>query len=350
MAGTEGMDPDFAAKLQGLVNASQGKVWINSGYRSVERQTQLYNDAIKKYGSPEAARKWVAPPGHSNHNKGLAADLGGDMTLAHRLASQFGLVFPMGWEPWHIEPPNARSKNPNYAMSQTTPPDGAAPAAHPYKDSQVQMWIFGELMKGRSPEEIDKELGLAQTTTAEDGTQTTTTPSTDLTAQGGDLIGKFLAAVRQHESGGNYHILTKGGGSASGAYQIIDSTWGGYGGYKHAMDAPPEVQDAKAREMAAAYQRQFGNDPRLWSAAWYGGSGTAQRLATGKMSWDAQPNAGLSLKEYADWVVAHMGGATPVAATTPNITPRQSTQYNLGADELNPSGSEWDVGRRVKII
>ena len=46
---------------------------IYSGYRSDEHQGRLYQDALEKYGSPAAARKWVAPPGKSQHNHGTAA-------------------------------------------------------------------------------------------------------------------------------------------------------------------------------------------------------------------------------------------------------------------------------------
>jgi hypothetical protein len=98
-----GLVPNFDTALNKLIAASGGRVQMRSGYRSVEEQTRLWNDALKKYGSPEAARKWVAPPGKSNHNRGLAADLSGDLKWAHANAPKFGLYFPMEWEPWHIE-------------------------------------------------------------------------------------------------------------------------------------------------------------------------------------------------------------------------------------------------------
>src|SRR5215831_7275475 len=103
----KGMSTAFATSLNQLIKAV-GNLSITSGYRSPEEQTSLWNNAVKKYGSAAAARKWVAPPGHSNHNKGLAADLGGNLQLAHQLAPKYGLTFPMPWEPWHIEPMGIR--------------------------------------------------------------------------------------------------------------------------------------------------------------------------------------------------------------------------------------------------
>ena len=106
----EGLQPDFATKLGSFLSAAQQaghSIGIASGYRSPERQEQLFQEAVKKYGSEEAARKWVAPPGRSNHNKGLASDLSFSSaeakSWAHQNASKFGLNFRMAHEPWHIE-------------------------------------------------------------------------------------------------------------------------------------------------------------------------------------------------------------------------------------------------------
>jgi LAS superfamily LD-carboxypeptidase LdcB len=74
MASLEGLDPEFAHKLRAFMSSLPAnirtRVTLNSGYRSPERQAFLFDRAVRKYGSVEAARKWVAPPGKSMHNAG----------------------------------------------------------------------------------------------------------------------------------------------------------------------------------------------------------------------------------------------------------------------------------------
>lgn len=120
----DGLNEDFKSRLRRLIAASGGKVSLGSGYRSVERQQQLWNAAVKKYGSEAKARKWVAPPGKSNHNHGVAGDLQGDLELAHRLAPLYGLYFPMKHEPWHIEPVGQHEQSDEDAY--TTADDGTS--------------------------------------------------------------------------------------------------------------------------------------------------------------------------------------------------------------------------------
>lgn len=89
---------------------------------------------------------------------------------------------------------------------------------------------------------------------------------------GGNVdIDRILRTIRQRESGGNYTAKNPYS-SASGAYQFIDSTWGGYGGYKQAWMAPQAVQDARARQHVQEILGRYKND--LWAvpAAWYTGS------------------------------------------------------------------------------
>lgn len=112
-----GMSSGFESKLEKMLAALPkelaGQITINSGFRSVERQQQLWQQALAKYGSVAEARKWVAPPGNSQHNKGNAADLGygsdAARQWAHDNASKFGLSFPLGNENWHIEDSEARA-------------------------------------------------------------------------------------------------------------------------------------------------------------------------------------------------------------------------------------------------
>lgn len=119
-------------------------------------------------------------------------------------------------------------------------------------------------------------------TAAPSDNQPTSTTSGKSTTAGPEGIDAFLAATKQHESGGNYKIYNQSGLSdASGAYQFISTTWNNYGGYRNAADAPPEVQDAKAREMAQELYDRY-HDWRLVALAWYGGEGIADRVARGE--------------------------------------------------------------------
>jgi len=107
----QGFQPAFQGGLDALIAAAREaghNVSISSGYRTPARQKMLWDQAVAKYGSPEAARKHVAPPGSSAHNHGFAADLayGNDAAKqwVHENAGRFGLGFRLGHEDWHIEP------------------------------------------------------------------------------------------------------------------------------------------------------------------------------------------------------------------------------------------------------
>lgn len=105
----------FAKMLKDAPEYVRNELKITSGYRSPELQEQLWRDALKKYGSAKEARKWVAPPGRSQHNKGMAKDLhyASDRTKewVHKNAGNYGLAFPLKNEPWHIELATARKRD-----------------------------------------------------------------------------------------------------------------------------------------------------------------------------------------------------------------------------------------------
>lgn len=71
------MKRDAANMLQLILKKiSAGNLIVPvSGYRSMEEQTAIYDDSLRENGE-EFTRKYVALPNHSEHQTGLAIDLG----------------------------------------------------------------------------------------------------------------------------------------------------------------------------------------------------------------------------------------------------------------------------------
>lgn len=102
---TKGLDGRLRRAVDELISESGGRVHLVSGHRSLAHQTELWHEALAKYGDPEIADDWVARPGTSNHEHGIAVDLGGDIELALAIVARLDLPLhrPMTWEPWHFE-------------------------------------------------------------------------------------------------------------------------------------------------------------------------------------------------------------------------------------------------------
>lgn len=145
-----------------------------------------------------------------------------------------------------------------------------------------------------------------------------------LTSAPGDLA-TFLAAIVQHESGGNYtaHSPTS---TASGAYQFIDTTWASearaagfsqYAGMPAAV-APPAVQDAVAGFMAQAiYNSPAGAHSFANTAgAWYLG----HVPTASEMDFAPPGNGGLTPRAYEAAILTIMAKSAPatlLSAQTP---------------------------------
>jgi septal ring factor EnvC (AmiA/AmiB activator) len=91
------------------------------------------------------------------------------------------------------------------------------------------------------------------------GGSATSTPAGPSYGAGGNWV--IPNQVVQCESGGQ--DLTPNSAGASGYYQILPSTWSGYGGYSQAYQAPKSLQDQRASQL------------------WNGGSGASNWVCAG---------------------------------------------------------------------
>ena len=251
----DGMEDTLADRLARLISEAPQDIRdglkINSGYRSVQRQTEIYRAAVAKYGSEAEARKWAAPPGRSNHNHGRAADLGygNDAVRAyvHENAARYGLSFPMAHEPWHIETAEARS--------------GAKPVTVP---SDIKGYI-------------------------EDAAQRAGVP-----------VHVMMATAKQESDFGRN--LKNDKGSAKGLFQFIDGTWQEvitkYGPI-YGLPTTASVTDNRANAFMAAeymrqnnklFEKQMGRPPKdgeMYISHFMGGQGGVNFVK----AYESQPDA-----------------------------------------------------------
>lgn len=289
----DGLDETFRGRVEELLEASGGRIWVVSARRTPERQQQLWEEALRKYGDPEIADNWVARPGTSNHEDGTAVDFDGDLTLLARLAPRYGLHRPMKNEPWHWEPAAQASST----TGRTTLPEGGVVAEK--RDAPFYMALLMGTLRGDDVRKMGRFKAAAAESTARSST-TSTSPA----ASGSD-VDRFLASLRKKESGGNYQIKGPSTryGRASGAYQYLDSTWNGRHGYRSAADAPPAIQDMEARKDVERLYQQFG-DWKLVAIAWHAGAGVAARARRTGRAGTSDRLQGTD--EYADEVVRGM--------------------------------------------
>jgi D-alanyl-D-alanine carboxypeptidase len=78
---------------------------VTTGWRSAAYQQVLFDDAVREYGGPEAARAHVLRPDESEHVTGDAVDIGPTdaMYWLARHGSDVGLCQTYGNEIWHFE-------------------------------------------------------------------------------------------------------------------------------------------------------------------------------------------------------------------------------------------------------
>jgi hypothetical protein len=102
------LDPDLLKALRraAVSAAVQGiTFYVNSGWRSREYQNQLLRQAISKYGSEDAAARWVATAATSPHVSGDAVDIGHSDATAwlSEQGAEYGVCQIYRNEPWHYE-------------------------------------------------------------------------------------------------------------------------------------------------------------------------------------------------------------------------------------------------------
>ena len=137
-------------------------------------------------------------------------------------------------------------------------------------------------------------------------------------------IAVILDTIRTQESSGD-NTARSPGSTASGAYQFLDTTWAGYGGYPSAYLAPAAVQDARAAVWVTGILAANNGVVESIPVTWYIG----HVPAVGSAEWDTvpYPEAGNTItpRQYVTrWLATYaikIASAASVTSTTTNTTP-----------------------------
>lgn len=163
-------------------------------------------------------------------------------------------------------------------------------------------------------------------------------------------IDVILATIRSLESGGDY-TAEAAGATASGAYQFVDGTWDGYGGYNHAADAPPEVQDAKAAEMVGSILSSHGGDVSAVPVVWYIG----HQPSADSAEWDTVPlpSAGniLTPREYQErWLRRYNELLAEAPVAEGEQVPTTPTPGSCFGGSISPVVEGWSLPGPRELI
>lgn len=102
------LDPDLRAAVQDAATAAAAdgvEMSVTSGWRSAAYQQVLLDDATRRYGTLQEARRWVNTPELSTHVTGDAVDIGptdADSWLSQH-GADYGLCQIYANEMWHFE-------------------------------------------------------------------------------------------------------------------------------------------------------------------------------------------------------------------------------------------------------
>lgn len=109
----DGTQPELRLRGEGVMREGGKELYLSEAFRTRQQQQWFWDRKVgelmargySRAAAEREARKWVAPPGHSDHEKGNALDIGifrnAGYDLRARLCKRWGLKANVVGEAWH---------------------------------------------------------------------------------------------------------------------------------------------------------------------------------------------------------------------------------------------------------